>query len=170
MSERTNLEKKLKTENSSDSEKQTLCNQVEQLLEKLDEIYAESIRTIKQEYRSRELVHFSNIRGHYRDLIKQYGQSKGCGNQTSLVSSTSAVDKDPNETVNDTGIGATENAEEKVEVSSRHSASLGSRKQHSIVNSRLSRMRRIDEMELEHLRAKNLTEQRLRERQLELEQ
>ena len=39
-SELTNLEKKLKTEISSDSEKQTLCNLVERLVEKLDEIYA----------------------------------------------------------------------------------------------------------------------------------
>ena len=38
----------------------------------------------------------SIIRSHYRDLInlKQYGQSKDFGNQTSSVSSTSAVDKD----------------------------------------------------------------------------
>ena len=79
-SELTNLVNKLKTEISSDSEKQTLCNQVERLVEKLDEIYAESIQKtnheyhkIKQEYRSRELVDFSIIRSHYRDLIKQYG-------------------------------------------------------------------------------------------------
>ena len=121
----TNPEKKLKTEISSDSEKQTLCNR---LVEKLDEIYAESIQKIKQEYRSRELVDFSNIRSHYRDLIKQYGQRKDCGNQTSLVSSTSAVDKDPNETVIDTRNGTLENAEENFEVSSRHSATQGRKK------------------------------------------
>ena len=51
VSELTNLEKKLKTEISSDSEKQTLCNQVERLVENLDKIYAESIQKIKQEYR-----------------------------------------------------------------------------------------------------------------------
>ena len=64
-SELSSLEEKLKTENLSDSEKQTLCNQVERLVEKLVEIYAESIQTIKQEYRSRELVDFSNTRSHY---------------------------------------------------------------------------------------------------------
>ena len=37
LSELSNLEKKLKTENSSDSEKQTLCNRVERLVEKLNE-------------------------------------------------------------------------------------------------------------------------------------
>ena len=51
---------------------------------------------------------------------------KGRGKQTSLMSSTSAGDKDPNETVIDTGNGALENAEENVEVSSRHSATQGS--------------------------------------------
>ena len=160
----------MKSKISSDSEKQTLCNQVERLVEKLDEIYAESIQKIKQEYRSRELVDFSNIRSHYRDLIKQYGQSKDCGNQTSLVSSTSAVDNDPNETVIVTGNGVIEKTEENIEVSSRHSASQGSRKQPSIANSRSSRRQQIDKMELENLRAKKETEQRLRERQLELEE
>ena len=96
----------------------------------------------------------SNARSYYRDLIKQYKISKDCGNQTSLVSSTSAVDKDPNETVIDTGNGAIENAEENVEFSSRHSATQGSRKQTSIANSRPSRRREIEEMELKNLRAK----------------
>ena len=49
LSELTNVEKKLKTENLRNSAKETLCNQVEQLVGKLDEIYAESIRMIKQE-------------------------------------------------------------------------------------------------------------------------
>ena len=67
-------------------------------------------------------ANFSNARSYYRDLIKQYRLSKDCGNQTSLVSSTSAVDKDPNETAIDTGNGAIENVEENAEVSSKHSA------------------------------------------------
>ena len=77
----------------------------------------------------------SNIRSHYRDLIKQYGQITDCGNQTPLMSSTSVGDKDPNETIIDTGNGALENAEEKVEVFLRHSSTQGSRKQPSIANS-----------------------------------
>ena len=147
-SELTNLENKLKTEISSDSEKQILCNQVEWLVEKLGKIYAQSIRKIKHEYCSRVLLNFSNIRNHYRDLIKQNMLSKDCGNQTSFVSSTAAVDKDPNETVIDTGNRALENGEEKVGVSSRHSAAHGSRKQPSIADSRSSRRRHIEEMEL----------------------
>ena len=106
---------------------------------------------------------FSRIWSHYRDLIKEYGQSKDCGNQASLVSSTSALDKDTNETVIDTGNAVIENTEENIEVSSRHSATQGSRKQPSITNLRSSRRRQIDEMELEKLRAKKETEQQLRE-------
>ena len=87
------------------------------------------------------------------------------------MSTTSAGDKDPNdETVIDTGNGAIEIAEENNEVSSKHSATHGSRKQPSIANSRSSKRRQIEEMELENLRAKKETEQRLRERQLGLEQ
>ena len=94
---------------------------------------------------------FSNIRSHYRELIKQYGQSKDSGNQTSLVSSTSAGDKDPNETVIDTGNEAIENAEENVEVSAMHSATQRSRKQANIANSQSSRSQQIDKKELKNL-------------------
>ena len=78
--------------------------------------------------------------------------------------------KDPNETVIDTGNGVTENTEENIEASSRHSATQGSRKEASITNSGSSKRRKIDEMELWNLKAKKETEHRLRERQLELEQ
>ena len=71
-----------------------------------------------------------NSRRHFQDLVKHYKLSEACGNQTSLVSSTAAVEKDPSETVIDTGNGAIENAE----VSFRHSATHGSRKQNGIAN------------------------------------
>ena len=165
------LEKKLKAEILSESEKQIRCDHAERLLEKLDEIFPECLRILKTEACHYGFTNFSNARSHYQVLIKQYRLSKDCGNQTSLVSSTSAGDKDPNEeTVIDTGNGALENAEEKVEVSSMHSATQGSRKQPSIANSRSSRSQQIEEMEIENLRAEKETEQRLRERQLELEQ
>ena len=121
-SELSSLEENFKTEKLSDSKTQTLCNQVERLVEKLNKIYAESIQMKMSENYSQELMEFSRNRSHYQDLITQYGRSKDCGNQTSLVSSTSAGDKDPNETVIDTGNGAIENAEENVEVSYRHFA------------------------------------------------
>ena len=170
-SELVELEKKLKSENLSDSEKQILCDQAERFLEKRDEICAEAIRILKTENCPHGFANFSKARSHYQDLIKQYRLSKDCGNQTSLVSNTSAGDKDSNdETVIDTGNGAIENAEENAEVSSKHSATHVSRKQPSIANSRSSKRRQIEEMELENLRAKKETEQRLRERRLELEQ
>ena len=87
---------------------------------------------------------YSIARSYYRDLIKQYRLSKDCGSQTSLVSSTSAVDKDPNKTVIHTGNAAVENAEENFEVSSRHSATQGIRKHSSITNSGSSRRRKIE--------------------------
>ena len=164
-SELVELEKKLKSENLSDSEKQILCDQAERFSEKLDEIYAEALRILKTENCPHGLANFSNNRSHYQDLIKQHRLSKDCGNQTSLGTTTSTGDKDPNdETVIDTGNGAIENAEENAEVSFKQSATHGSRKKTSIANSRSSKRRQIEEMELENLRAKKETEQRLRER------
>ena len=85
------------------------------------------------------------------------------------MSSTSAGDKDTNKTVIETKIGAIENPENG-EVSSWHSATQGSRKETSVANSRSSRRRKIDELELQNLRAKKKTVQKLQERQLEIEQ
>ena len=140
---------------------------MEELVEKIDEMYTEEIRITG--VRTKEFVGISNIRSHYQDLIKLYRHSKDCRNKASLVLSTSAVDKDPNETVIDAQNRAIENAEKNVEVSSRRFAAQGSRQQPGIGNSRSSRRRQIDVMELENLRAKKETEQRLRERLLELE-
>ena len=165
------LENKFKSENLSDSEKQILCNQAERLLEKRDEICAEAILILKTVSCPHVFANFSKARSHYQDLIKQYRLSKDCGNQTSLVSTTATGDKDPNdETVIDTGNGAIESAEENGEVSSKHSATYGSRKHPSFANSRSSKRRQIEEMELENLKAKKETEQRLQKRQLKLEQ
>ena len=131
------LEKKLKAENLGDSEKQILCNQAERLLEKLDEICAESLRIMKTETCLQGFANFSNAKSYFHDLIKQYRLSKDCGNQTTLVLTTLAGDKDPNdETVIDTGNGAIENAEKNAEVSYKHSFTHGSRQQPSIFNSR----------------------------------
>ena len=91
------------------------------------------IQKTKQEDCNKLFVNLSDSRSYYLGLIKLYGRSKDCGNQTSLVSSTSAGDKDPNGTVIDTRNGAIENAEENVEVSSRHSATHGSRKKNPVL-------------------------------------
>ena len=58
----------------------------------------------------------------------------------------------------------------KVDVSSGHSAIHGCKKELSIADSRSSKRRQVDEMELKNLRAKKKEKQRRRERQLELEQ
>ena len=93
MIELSDLEKKLKTENLSNSEKQILCDQVV----KVDKIYAEWIRMMKREDCAQNFEDLSNSRSYY--LIKQYRRSKDCGNQTSLVSFKSAGDKSRKETV-----------------------------------------------------------------------
>ena len=113
------LEKKLKAEILSESEKQILCDHAERLLQKLDQNFPDCLRILKTEACHYGFTNFSIARSHYQDLIKQYRQSKDCGNQTSLVSTTSTGEKDPNDkTVIDTGNGAIENAEENAEVSS----------------------------------------------------
>ena len=66
--------KKLKTEHLCDSQKQTLGNQVEQLVGKLAEIYSKWIRKIKREGGTQDFMEASNSRSYFRDLDKQYGQ------------------------------------------------------------------------------------------------
>ena len=91
-------------------------------------------------------------------MLKKYQQSIESGTQTSLVSSTSAGDNDPNETGNLIGIRVMENVEEKIVISSKHSATHRSRKESSIANSSSSRKREIGEMELANLRSKKEAE------------
>ena len=89
---------------------------------------------MKSDFATDVLKNLSENKYYHRGLLKQYQQTAENENQTSLVSSTSVGDKDPNETVIDTGDGATENAKENVEVSSKHFATYGSKKQPIIVN------------------------------------
>ena len=163
------VDKELGLENLDDSRKQALCSKQEQLVTKLDSSHAAIIQIVKSEFSAGYLTNLSKHKNYFQDLLKQHQQTAESGNQTSLVSSTSAADKDPKESVIDTGNGALENAE-NLGVSSRHFATQGSRKQPSIANSRSSRRRQIEEMELKNLRAKKETEQRPQERQLELTQ
>ena len=158
------------SENLDDSRKQALRSKLEQLVTKLDSSHAAIIQLVKSKFATDWLTTLSNNKNYFQDLLKQHQQTAESGNQTSLVSSTSAADKDPSETVTDKGNGAIENADENVEVSSRHYATQGSRKQPSIANLRSSRRRQIEEMELESLRAKKEKDQRLRDQQLELEE
>ena len=167
--EMSKLEEEFKKENLSDSLKQALCNKLEELLTTLDINSAEAIQLVKPDVRVGWFMVISNNRNYYTDLLKKYQQTAESGNQTLLVSTKSAGDTGPNETVVDTGIEVTENVEENVEASSRNSEKHRSRKEPSIANSRSSRRRKSDHLELENMRAKREADQRLRERQSQLE-
>ena len=168
--EAAKLGEELGSENLDDYRNQGLHSKLEPLLTKLHSSHAAIIQIVKSKFAKDWLTTLSNKKNYFEDLLKQHQQTAESENQTSLVSSTSATDNNPNATVFDAGNGAIENADENVEVSSRHSATQGSRKKPSIANSRSSRRRQNEEMELENLRANKETEQQLRERQFELEQ
>ena len=124
------------SENLDDSRKQALFSKLEQLVTKLDSTHAALIQIVKSNIATDWLTALSENKDYHQCMLKQYQQTRESGNKTLLVSSTSAVGKDPNETLIDTGIGAMENSGENVEISSRHSATLGCRKEPSIANSR----------------------------------
>ena len=164
------VEEELGSEKLDDSRKQAVCSKLGQLVTKLDSSHAAVIQIVKSDLATDWLTSLSENKNYFQGLLKQYQQTAESGNQTSLVSSTSACDKDPNKTVIDTGNGATEKPKGKrrslpgILLNTEEGNNPGN------ANSRSSRRRQIDEMELENLRAKKKTEQRLRERQLELEQ
>ena len=93
----------------------------------------------------------SKNRNYFQGLLKQYQQTADSGDETSFTSSTSPSDKDPNETVIDTGNGAIENTEGNVKVSSR-------------LHRDYREGDRLANYELENLRAEKEAEQRLRAR------
>ena len=70
------------------------------LIPKLDSTYAELIRILKSDIATDWLSSFSEFKDYHRGMLKQYQQTTENGYQTSLVSSTSAGDKDPSEIVN----------------------------------------------------------------------
>ena len=67
-------------------------------------------------------------------MLKQYLQTKAVGNQTSIVSSKSAGNKVPSETLAETEKGATVNIEETDRVFSMLVATYRSREKSSIAN------------------------------------
>ena len=67
-------------------------------------------------------------KNYHQGMLKKYLRTLESGSQTSLVSATSAFDKDPNETLVESGNGAIGKIEEKVEVPSRSSATHRGRK------------------------------------------
>ena len=95
------MEEKLESDNLNDSCKQALCSKLEQLVTKLDLIYAAFIQIVKSELATGALTTLPKSINFYQDLLKQYQKNAESGNQTPLVSSTSADDEDPNEPVID---------------------------------------------------------------------
>ena len=65
------LEKKLKAEILSGSEKQIMCGQLERLLERLDEIFPECLRILKTEACHYGFTNFSNAMSHYQVQAQQ---------------------------------------------------------------------------------------------------
>ena len=120
-SEATKMGKELRKRKFRRS-KQAFCSKVEQLVTKLDTSHAEIIRILKTDTATDCLKGLNENKYYHRGLLKPYQQTAESGNQTLLLSSTSAVDKDSNKTVIDTSNGAIENAEVNVKFSSRHSA------------------------------------------------
>ena len=157
------------TKNLDDSRKRALCSKMELFVTKLDSNHVEFIRIVKSDTPSDWLSTLSENKDYHWGMLKQYVRAAGNGNQTSLLS-TLAGDTDSDNTVIDAGNGAIVNLEEKIEVSSLHSATNGSKKVLIIANSRSSRRRQMHEMELANLRANKKEEQRLQDWQLELKQ
>ena len=60
------------------------------------------------------LTALSKTNDYHRRKLKQYQQTEESGSKKSLVSSTMTAEKDPNETVIDTGKGESANVKENV--------------------------------------------------------
>ena len=89
------MEEELGSENLDHSRKQALCSKLEQIVTKLDSSHAAIIQIVKSDLATDWLKSLCEIKIYFQGLLKQYQQSAESGNQTSLVSSTSAGDKDP---------------------------------------------------------------------------
>ena len=73
--------------------KQTLCNKFDQLLQKLDTKKSDFIQFLKPDNGVKGFQLFNENNSSYQALLKQYCLTVENGNQTSLVSLTSAVIK-----------------------------------------------------------------------------
>ena len=110
------MEDKLGSKNLDDFHKQALCSNLEQLVTKLDSSHASIIQIVNSNIATDWLTNLSKNKDYHRGLLNQYQQTTGSGNQTSLVSSTSAGDNEPKENAVDTRHGETINAKKIVEV------------------------------------------------------
>ena len=128
------LRKHLEAENLNDSQKQTLFNKMEQLLQKLDTKQSQIIQFMKPDVGIEVFGTFSDDKRSYQALLKQLCQTAESENQTSLVSSTYWGERYPNQTIIDPGTGAIARLDGNGESSSKLSAIHGIRKQPRIAN------------------------------------
>ena len=109
-------------ESSEDSsEKTTLCSKLEKLMSKNATLSSEIVQLLKPEIASKEMIIFADSNNYIREVLRQHQQTAEFGNQTSLVATPSASEKDPNETVIDTSKGNPKSHLDNIEVSSKKS-------------------------------------------------
>ena len=152
-----------KSENSSERTK--LCSKLEKLMTKYSASCAEFIPLLKPDVAAKELAEFAASENYMRDVIRQHQQMADFGNQTSLVATPNASEKDPNETVINTSKSNPKSHFDNIEVSS----AAGQSQRTSKATSRSARRREAEELELKNLKAKQEAEERLREREIQLQ-
>ena len=152
-----------KSENSS--EKASLCSKLEKLMTKYSASCANFIPLLKPDIAAKAVTEFADSNNSIREVLRQHQQMADFGNQTSLVATPNASEKDPNETVIDTSKSNPKSHLDNIEVSSKKSAAGQSQR----TSKATSRRREAEELELENLKAKQEAEQRLREREIQLQ-
>ena len=113
--------KKLVTqlESSEDSsEKSTLCRELEELMTQHANHDAERVQMSKLGIATKQMIRFADNNNYIREVLRQHQQMADFGNQTSLVATPNASEKDPNETVIDTSKSNPKSHLDNIEVSS----------------------------------------------------
>ena len=155
-------------ESSEDSsEKTTLCSKLEKLMSKNATLSSEIVQLLKPDIASKEMIIFADSNNSIREVLRQHQQMADFGNQTSLVATPNASEKDPNETVIDTSKSNPKSHLDNIEVFSKKSAA-GQSQRTSKAASQSSKRREVEELEREKLIAKQKADQRLREREMQL--
>ena len=124
---------------------------------------SEIVQLLKPDIASKEMIIFADSNNSIREVLRQHQQMADFGNQTSLVATPNASEKDPNETVIDTSKSNPKSQLDNIEVSSKKSAAGQSQR----TSKATSRRREAEELELKNLKAKQEAEQRLRELEMQ---
>ena len=141
------------------SEKTTLCSKLEKLMSKNATLSSEIVQLLKPEIAAKEMIIFADSNNSIREALRQHQQMADFGNQTSLVATPNASEKDPNETVIDTSKSNPKSQLDNIEVSSEKSVAGQSQR----TSKATSRRREAEELELKNLKAKQEAGQRLLE-------